>query len=174
MVDHRSAESLVTPLNAVAADPAKATKIWLLQYGPCWCRTVPTESNYFDYVRLRKTTSALGTLQENLLILSDRVIDGSTHLYRQVYEDMPSPKLVVSTGPCPYAQRFWDELPSGWSPVAELLPVDIHVGDCISGKPETLMAAVLDHILSRDVGRSSRPTRNTDDRRLIERAATDA
>ncbi|HUG32051.1 MAG TPA: hypothetical protein VMM14_04095 [Acidimicrobiia bacterium] len=161
-------------MKVVEANRPSATRIWLLRYGPCWCHAVPTESTYFDYVRLRKTVADLGTFDENLLILSDRVIDGSAHIYRQVHEDLPAPKLVVSTGPCPYADRFWEELPNGWSPVADLLPVDIQVENCISGNPETLMAAVLRHVLARDEAESSRLTAKVEDRWLIERAATDA
>lgn len=128
-------------------DDHGATRIWLLQYGPCWCHTTATDTNSFDYVRLRRTAADLGTLEDNLLIVSDRVIDGSGKSYRQVYADVPEPKLVVSVAACPNARRFWNELPNGWTPVDELLPIDLHVDECISGRPEALAAAVLAHVL---------------------------
>lgn len=126
-------------------------RIWRLQYGPCWCRSIPTEASSFDYVRLRRTTADLGSLEENLLIVSERVIDGCGKSYRQVYADVPDPKLVISAGTCPTSHRFWDELPNGWAPVEKILPIDIAVEDCISGSPEALMAAVISHVLTRDV-----------------------
>ncbi|MFP3881437.1 MAG: hypothetical protein ACLFRT_00930 [Actinomycetota bacterium] len=127
-----------------------ATRIWLLQYGPCWCRTPRTETSSFDYVRLRTKKADLGRLEENLLIVSERVIDGTAKVYRQVYDDVPDPKLVISAAACPTADRFWDGLPNGWVPVDEILPIDIHVDACISGEPESLAAAVLGHVLQGD------------------------
>ena len=125
-------------------------RIWLLQYGPCWCRSHPTDSSSFDYVRVRRSDADLGTWNRNLLVVSDRVIDGSSHLYRQVYSDLPDPKVIIAAAPCPAAGQFWAELPNGWGPVEEVIPIDIHVDDCISGSPESLMAAVLTHALARD------------------------
>lgn len=137
-----------------------ALGVWILQYGPCWCRSVPTESSSFDFMRLRKTVLDPGTLDDNLLIVSDRVIDGSSRVYHQLFEDIPNPKLVISTAACPATAQFWDDLPSGWRPVDELFPVDIHVDRCIRGEPEALMTSVLKHFLSGD-GRD-RSTHDTD------------
>lgn len=103
---------------------------------------------------MRKTAADLGSLEGNLLIVSDRVIDGSGKTYRQVYADVPDPKLVVSAAACPTAHRFWDELPNGWTPVDELLPIDLYVDECINGHPEALTAAVLGHVLDASDGTS--------------------
>ncbi|HEX6300559.1 MAG TPA: hypothetical protein VF148_08865 [Acidimicrobiia bacterium] len=127
-------------------------RIWLLQYGPCWCRSHPTDSSSFDYVRLRRTVADLGDWDENLLIVSARVIDGSNHLHRQVYTEMPDPKVVVAVPPCPAAGRFWEDLPNGWKPVEEIIPVDIRAAECINGFPESLMTAVLSLALTRSEG----------------------
>lgn len=129
-------------------DGALANRIWLLQYGPCWCRSPRTDSSSFDYVRMRRTAVDLGELEEYLFIVSERVIDGAAKTYRQVYADVPDPKLVISAAACPTAERFWNDLPNGWTPVDEILPVDIYVKDCISGQPEALTAAVLGHVLA--------------------------
>ncbi len=151
-----------------------ATRIWLLQYGPCWCHTTATDTSSFDYVRLRKKAADLGSMEKNLLIVSDRVIDGSGKSYRQVYADVPEPKLVVSAATCPHARRFWDELPNGWTPVDELLPIDLHVDECINGYPEALAAAVLAHVL----GDTDKPAVERVDREMSsvadERRAVDA
>ena len=135
--------------NNGADDRESPTRIWRLQYGPCWCLSVPEQSSSFDYVRMRRTAVDLGALNENLLIVSERVIDGTSTVYRRVHSDVPDPKLVISAGTCPTAHRFWDELPNGWVPVREVLPIDIHVDECISRSPEALLAAVLGHVMSR-------------------------
>ena len=125
-----------------------SNRIWLLQHGPCWCGSHPTESSSFDYVKLRRTGADLGDWPWNLLIVSQRVIDGSGRLYRQVYREMPDPKVVVAAAPCPAAVRFWDDLPNGWAPVEDMIPIDIRVDECINGNPESLMTAVLAYALA--------------------------
>ena len=131
-------------------DPAPArTRIWRLQFGPCWCHSSPAENASFDYVRLRRTSADLGVFQENLLIVSERVIEGSAKMYREVHSNVPDPKLVIAAGTCPTAHSFWDNLPGGWSSVEDIIPVDIRVDGCVSGNPESLLAAVLEHVFAR-------------------------
>jgi Ni,Fe-hydrogenase III small subunit len=86
-----------------------------------------------------------------VLIVSERVVDGSGHLYRQVYGEIPDPKVVVAAAPCPAAARFWDGLPNGWAPVDDTIPIDIRIDECINGNPEALMTAVLAYALARQV-----------------------
>lgn len=134
--------------NNGAEDREPRTRIWRLQYGPCWCLSVPADSSSFDYVRMGRTAVDLGSLDQNLLIVSERVIDGTSKVYRKVYSEVPDPKIVISVATCPMAHRFWDELPNGWGPVREVLPIDVHVDECISRSPETLLATVLGHVMS--------------------------
>lgn len=136
----------------------KPKRIWRLQYGPCWCHGLPGETGSFDFVRTSTSEAVLGSLDFNVLILSDRVIDGSRPVFLQVLERVPGPRLVVATVSCPAATTFWDDLPVGWTPVQELVPVDIHVDECVGGHPEALMAAVLDHALSAPVSSRSATT----------------
>lgn len=124
-----------------------ATRVWRLQYGPCWCRGVPPNAGSFDFVRFSTTTQDLGAFEGNIVIFSDRVVDGSLPVFLQVLEQAPDPKLVVSTLSCPYAARFWEELPVGWTPIEEVLPIDLHIEECVTGNPEELLAGVLGHIL---------------------------
>lgn len=125
-------------------------RIWRLQYGPCWCRGLPGESGSFDFVRTSSRETPLGTLDRNVLILPDRVIDGSQPVFLQLHDRVPNPRLVVTTAACPAAALFWKELPVGWSPVNDLVSVDVHVAECVSGYPEALMAAVLNYAASHE------------------------
>lgn len=129
-------------------EQGSARRIWRLQYGPCWCHGLPGETGSFDFVRTTICEAGLGNLDFNVLILSDRVIDGSQPVFLQVHQRVPSPRLVVATASCPAAAAFWDELPMGWSPVRDLVPIDLDIEECVSGHPEALMAAVLNHALS--------------------------
>lgn len=123
------------------------TRIWRLQYGPCWCQTVPSVAGSFDFARMRTTSTDLGPVEQNFLIVSSRVIDGTRAVFLHLYSDVPDPKIVISGPACPAARLFWDELPVEWTPVGEIIPVDIEVQHCISGNPEELMAAAVRHLL---------------------------
>lgn len=136
----------LTQSNGGQSGSSSGARVWRLQFGPCWCRGAPAGTGSFDFVRLVTSETDLGQFDHNILILSERVIDGSLAVYRQVIGGIPDPKIVVSVAPCPAARNFWAELPVGWSPVSEVLPVDIRIDDCISGMPESLMAALLRHV----------------------------
>lgn len=133
---------------AAPSSPASMRRIWRLQYGPCWCQGLPGETGSFDLVRTSSREADLGDFGRNILILPDRVIDGSRAVFLRLYDQVPTPRLVVSTAACPSAGTFWSELPVGWSPVQDVVPVDIQVDDCASGHPEALIAALLSYASS--------------------------
>jgi Ni,Fe-hydrogenase III small subunit len=122
------------------------TRIWRLQYGPCWCNAAANDSVAYDYVRMRRTAADFGSFDKNILIVSERVIDGTEGVYRQVHDSVPDPKLVISAGACPTSHRFWDDLPYGWVPVDQVIPIDIAVTQCVTGNPEALTAALVAHL----------------------------
>lgn len=129
--------------SAAATGDQHRARLWVVQYGPCWCRAEPRVAGSFDFVRFRTTEVGPKPLDRDILIVSSRVIVGSEQILRQVNDRVPDPKLVVATGHCPATRRFWDNLPAGWTPVGELLSVDLVVGECFSGHPEKLLATVL-------------------------------
>lgn len=128
---------------AETAAEGNRSRIWVVQYGPCWCRAEPPVGGSFDFVRFRTAEVEPDPLDRDILVVSARVIVGSERTLRQVHGRIPDPKLVVATGHCPATRPFWEALAGGWTPVEELIPVDLVVGECFSGKPETLLAAVL-------------------------------
>lgn len=130
------------------ADPDESeARVWRLQYGPCWCFGTPPGAGSFDFIRFSTTTQDLGAFEGSIVIFSERVIDGTSPVFLQVLDRVPNPRLVVSTRVCPTAERFWDELPVGWAQIEDVLPVDLHIDECVTGNPETLLAGVLGYIL---------------------------
>lgn len=123
------------------SDPSHTVSV--LQYGPCWCRGRPGESGTFDLYRHRSVRMDLSPLSSHLLIVSDRVLNGAEATCLQVYAALPDPKCVISTAPCPAAGSFWNDAPPSWVPVGELIPVDASIEECLSGRPEALIGAVL-------------------------------
>lgn len=125
---------------------AQSNRISSLQFGPCWCRGLPNEVDAFDFVRLRTTTAGL-PIEENLFIVSARVVEGAQRMVLQVYEEMPDPKLVIRGGVCLSTSRFWDRLPGGWVATDDVVPVDVQIDDCIAGRPEALLVSFMTHMV---------------------------
>lgn len=124
--------------------PTGEKQVWTLLHGPCWCRGAPDASASFDLSRYR--TDDLGAFDRHLIVVSQRVVDGSLSTVRRLCAETPDPKLIISVATCPAADPFWDQMAGGWTPVTELIPVDIAVDACIAGHPEALLAAVLRHL----------------------------
>lgn len=138
----------MTALRQAETEPNEGSRgdefsIHVVQHGPCWCRMGAAGTGSFDFIRSRTAELIPGAFDRSLLIVSRRLIAGAERSVRSLYESVPEPTLVISGGPCPATTEFWDELPGGWIPADDLIPVDIDVGECLSGRPEALVAALL-------------------------------
>jgi len=118
-------------------------RIWRLTYGPCWCQGIPAGNGAFDFVRMTISEPRPGP-GVNFLVVSNRVLDGSRAAFLSLHEEIPQPRWTIGAATCPAAEGFWDGLPIGWAPVQEVIPVDVQVGVCITGRPDALVTAVLD------------------------------
>lgn len=121
-------------------------RIWRLSYGPCWCQGEPPRGSSFEFMR-RLVTPPSSRPGVNLLMVSNRVLDGSAGAFAAIEREVPSPRFVVSTAACPASADFWNGLPIGWSPVDSIMEVDAHIEECVSGYPHALVFAVLDLLL---------------------------
>jgi len=117
--------------------------MWTLHFGPCFCHAYPASEESFDFMRFRTAKLEASLLRVNILVVSDRVIDGSLPTFHMLLDRVPSPRLVFAAAICPSASRFWDALPVGWTPTSELLQLDAHISECIRGNPEILTTRVL-------------------------------
>lgn len=96
---------------------------------------------------MRVSTSAAPTeLGRSLLIVSERVPNGSQPHFLALHRDVPEPRFTIAAASCPAAAPFWDSLPGGWLDVREVIPVDGVIDECITGHPEQLMVTVLNSL----------------------------
>lgn len=121
-------------------------RIWRLTYGPCWCQGEPPAGSSFEFMR-RFVTPPSPRPGVNLLMVSERVLDGSAAAFATIEREVPSPRFVVSTAACPASADFWNGLPIGWSSVDSMMEVDAHIDECVNGYPQALVLAVLDLLL---------------------------
>lgn len=133
-----------TERQSTEASGSAGHRIQVIQHGPCWCRAGSGAVGSFDFIRSRGADLAANAFDRNVLLVSDRVIAGNERSLVRAHRHLPDPKLVVAVGHCPATEAFWAELPGGWVPAEEVIPVDLHVAECVSGHPEALLAAVLE------------------------------
>lgn len=97
---------------------------------------------------MRMSTSAAPTeLGRSLLIVSERVPNGSQPHFLALHREVPEPRFAIAAASCPAAAPFWDSLPGGWLDVREVIPVDGAIDECITGHPEQLMVTVLSAVV---------------------------
>lgn len=102
--------------------------VTLLQV-PCWCQGISAELSSFGLSRHRSID--LGESGRHIVVVSNRVMNGAVPTLRRLYAETPDPKLVVAVASCPEAEG-WEDLKGGWTPIEEILDVDIAVEECAS------------------------------------------
>lgn len=77
----------------------------------------------------------------NLLVVSGTVTDKVAPAVKQIYDDLPEPKYVISFGACANSGGpYWDSY-SVTKGVDELMPVDVYLPGC-PPRPEALLDGI--------------------------------
>ena len=95
----------------------------------------------FDAGRWGQEVFRASPRQADLLIVSGRVSQKMAPVIRQVYDQMPNPKWVISMGACASTGGIFDNyaiLPG----VDRILPVDVYVPGC-PPSPDALIYAIM-------------------------------
>jgi NADH-quinone oxidoreductase subunit B len=146
---------LVATLDKVA-NWARTRSMWPATFGLACCaiEMMATGTAHYDLARFGMEVFRASPRQADLMIVAGRVSQKMAPVLRNVYDQMPEPKWVISMGACASSGGMFNNyaLVQG---VDQVVPVDVYVPGCPPG-PQSLMHGILtlqDKIMSGEITR---------------------
>ncbi len=78
----------------------------------------------------------------DVLLVTGTVNHRNKHVLKNIYDQMPSPKLVIAIGACGLSGGIFRDAPNVVGGVDKVIPVDVYVPGC-PAKPEAIIDAVV-------------------------------
>ncbi len=132
-------------------DWARRSSLWPATFGLACCaiEMMASGASRFDLARFGMEVFRSSPRQADLMIVAGRVSQKMAPVLRQIYDQMPDPKWVISMGACASCGGVFNNyaLVQG---VDQIVPVDIYVPGC-PPRPEMLIDGIMklhDKILS--------------------------
>lgn len=126
-----------------AAHWAQTQSMWPATFGLACCaiEMMATGAAHYDLARFGMEVFRASPRQADLMIVAGRVSQKMAPVLRQVYDQMPEPKWVISMGACASSGGMFNNYAIVQG-VDEIVPVDMYVPGCPPG-PQSLMHGIL-------------------------------
>jgi len=126
-----------------AVNWARTRSMWPATFGLACCaiEMMATGAAHNDLARFGMEVFRASPRQADLMIVAGRLSQKMAPVLRQIYDQMPDPKWVISMGACASTGGMFNNyaLVQG---VDQVVPVDIYVPGCPPG-PQSLMHGIL-------------------------------
>ncbi|MBK5267938.1 MAG: NADH-quinone oxidoreductase subunit B [Acidimicrobiia bacterium] len=133
---------LLTQLETIA-NWARTRSMFPATFGLACCaiEMMASGTAHYDLARFGMEVFRASPRQADLMIVAGRVSQKMAPVLRQVYDQMPDPKWVISMGACASTGGMFNNyaLIQG---VDQIVPVDVYVPGCPPG-PQSLMHGIL-------------------------------
>jgi NADH-quinone oxidoreductase subunit B len=122
---------------------ARRNSVWPNTFGLACCaiEMMATGGPHYDLARLGMEVFRASPRQADLMIVAGRVSQKMAPVLRQVYDQMPEPKWVISMGVCASSGGMFNNYAIVQG-VDQIVPVDVYAPGCPPG-PQTLLHAIL-------------------------------
>ncbi|HVT13355.1 MAG TPA: NADH-quinone oxidoreductase subunit B family protein [Fimbriimonadaceae bacterium] len=122
---------------------ARANSLWPLTFGLACCaiEMMSTVASRFDLARFGSEAFRATPRQADVMIIAGRLSKKMAPVLRQIYDQMPEPKWVISMGACASSGGVYNNyaIVQGTD---QVVPVDIYVPGC-PPSPDALIYAFL-------------------------------
>ena len=140
--EHIPSGFLLTSVEAFHGYAAKSS-LWPVTFGLACCaiEMMATGAGRYDLARFGMEVFRPSPRQADLMIVAGRVSQKMAPILRQVYDQMPGPKWVISMGVCASSGGMFNNYAIVQG-VDHIVPVDIYLPGC-PPRPEMLLDAII-------------------------------
>ncbi len=139
---HVSQPFLATRLDEVI-NWGRKYSLWPMPFGTACCAIefMGVVSSRFDVSRFGAELVRFSPRQADLLLVMGTITQKQAPVLKQIYDQMPDPKWVLSMGACASSGGFYDNYTTVQG-IDEIIPVDVYVAGC-PPRPENVIGAVV-------------------------------
>src|SRR5437762_7689988 len=143
MLDHAFEDNFITTSIDRVLNWARESSIWPMGFGLACCaiEMMSASASRFDLARFGSEVFRASPRQSDLMIVSGRVCQKMAPVLRQIYDQMPDPKWVISMGACASSGGVYNNY-AVIQGVDKIVPVDVYVPGC-PPRPEALIDAII-------------------------------